>query len=222
MTNVIFFFNSFSSSHFHFPSLVPNPPPFPSFLNHHKKNFTNSVNSFDKTLIGGALSGVLSIGLLLHSPSSIALDYSPVQIFSLSADSLPSSSSSESSASCIEDEVREFESSSVTVSTPATNEDIVREAWEIVNDSFLDAGRHRWSPEAWKVWTPLWSDRSHSAGFFFLRLLYARLCYSRVNYCMNMYTPMSIKLPILLYTSVRLLQPSNYSCSSCINTTKNE
>ena len=28
----------------------------------------------------------------------------------------------------------------------------MEEAWEIVNDSFLDAGRHRWSPETWQVW----------------------------------------------------------------------
>ncbi|RWR96140.1 carboxyl-terminal-processing peptidase 1, chloroplastic isoform X1 [Cinnamomum micranthum f. kanehirae] len=30
-----------------------------------------------------------------------------------------------------------------------TNEGIVQEAWEIVNESFLDAGQHRWSPEKW-------------------------------------------------------------------------
>lgn len=31
----------------------------------------------------------------------------------------------------------------------ATNEAIVEEAWEIVNDGFLDTGRSRWSPEMW-------------------------------------------------------------------------
>ncbi|CAL5412451.1 unnamed protein product [Camellia sinensis] len=30
-----------------------------------------------------------------------------------------------------------------------TNEGIVDEAWEIVNDSFIDTGRHRWSPDTW-------------------------------------------------------------------------
>lgn len=126
------------------------PPPFPSFVNSEKKSFSNSLNLVDKTLIG-AISGVLSFGLLLHSPSSVALDYSAVDFFSLSSHSLPSSSLSDSSASCIdEDELHEF-GSSETVSSPATNEDIVREAWEIVNDSFLDSGRNRWSPEAWKV-----------------------------------------------------------------------
>ncbi|XP_022994793.1 carboxyl-terminal-processing peptidase 1, chloroplastic [Cucurbita maxima] len=144
MTNVIFFFKSFSSLHFQFPSLVPKPPPFLSFLSFHKKSSSNSLNSVDKTLIG-ALSGVLSFGLLFHSPLSVALDYSSVEIFSLSADSSPS----DSSASCVEDELPDF-GNSETVSPPVSNEDIVQEAWEIVNDSFLDAGHHRWSPEAWK------------------------------------------------------------------------
>lgn len=36
-----------------------------------------------------------------------------------------------------------------------TNEGIVQEAWEIVNESFLDAGQHRWSPEKWMVKHPL-------------------------------------------------------------------
>ncbi|XP_042008497.1 carboxyl-terminal-processing peptidase 1, chloroplastic-like isoform X2 [Salvia splendens] len=30
-----------------------------------------------------------------------------------------------------------------------TNEEIVEEAWQIVNDSFLETGRHRWSPDSW-------------------------------------------------------------------------
>lgn len=32
-----------------------------------------------------------------------------------------------------------------------TNEEIVQEAWQIVNDSFLDTGRHRWSHDTWLV-----------------------------------------------------------------------
>lgn len=31
-----------------------------------------------------------------------------------------------------------------------TNAGIVEEAWEIVNDSFLGTGRHRWSPQTWQ------------------------------------------------------------------------
>lgn len=30
-----------------------------------------------------------------------------------------------------------------------TNEEIVKEAWEIVNDTFLGTDRNRWSPESW-------------------------------------------------------------------------
>lgn len=32
-----------------------------------------------------------------------------------------------------------------------TNEEIVEEAWQIVNDSFLETGGHRWSPDSWLV-----------------------------------------------------------------------
>lgn len=148
MTNVIFFFNSLSPFHFQ----LPKPPPFITFINSQNRTSANSATLVDKTLIG-AVSGVLSFGLLFHSPLSVALDYSSVETFSLSADSLPSSSPSTYDSSCNEDELREF-GNSETGSSPATNEDIVREAWEIVNDSFLDAGRHRWSPEAWKVKLP--------------------------------------------------------------------
>ncbi|KAL2343217.1 hypothetical protein Fmac_004502 [Flemingia macrophylla] len=32
-----------------------------------------------------------------------------------------------------------------------TNEGLVEEAWQIVNDTFLDTGRHRWSQDAWQL-----------------------------------------------------------------------
>lgn len=32
-----------------------------------------------------------------------------------------------------------------------SNEGIVEEAWQIVNDSFLDSGNRRWSQENWQV-----------------------------------------------------------------------
>ncbi|XP_078439287.1 peptidase S41 family protein isoform X2 [Wolffia australiana] len=49
---------------------------------------------------------------------------------------------------CAEQEPRErlFEERS---STEVTNEEIVEEAWEVVNDSFLDAENRGWSPEKW-------------------------------------------------------------------------
>jgi carboxyl-terminal processing protease len=60
----------------------------------------------------------------------------------------PSSSSSSSSELCREDErVAKAETRPEVV----TNEGIVEEAWEIVNESFIDTGRHRWSPQTWLV-----------------------------------------------------------------------
>ncbi|XP_050899885.1 carboxyl-terminal-processing peptidase 1, chloroplastic [Lathyrus oleraceus] len=32
-----------------------------------------------------------------------------------------------------------------------TNEGLVQEAWQIVNDDFLDTGRHRWSQDTWQL-----------------------------------------------------------------------
>ena len=97
----------------------------PSFL---IPNWTN------KTLIG-LLSGALSFGLLTSSPSysSLALE-SPSQL---------------QLEYCREqDLVEDLGSESEVV----TNEGIVEEAWEIVNESFLDTSRfHRWSPETWQV-----------------------------------------------------------------------
>jgi hypothetical protein len=52
----------------------------------------------------------------------------------------PSSSSSSSSSLCREDE---RVSKAETRPEVVTNEGIVEEAWEIVNESFIDTGRHR-------------------------------------------------------------------------------
>ncbi|KAK6917232.1 Tail specific protease, partial [Dillenia turbinata] len=90
-----------------------------------------------KTLIR-TLSSVLSFALIL-SPPSLSLESPILQTTS------PSSGQFELEE-CREDE-REEE-----LETPpdlASNEEIVDEAWQIVNESFLDYGRHRWSPETW-------------------------------------------------------------------------
>ncbi|KAL6992315.1 Carboxyl-terminal-processing peptidase 1, chloroplastic [Sarracenia purpurea var. burkii] len=97
---------------------------------------TTTTNSFSwpqKTLIG-VLTGSLSLVLLTYSPSSLALE-------SHLAQSQPSSTEY-----CREEQVQQRSEMSPDL---ASNEAIVKEAWEIVNDSFLDAGRHRWSPESW-------------------------------------------------------------------------
>ncbi|KAK7318892.1 hypothetical protein RJT34_03599 [Clitoria ternatea] len=38
-----------------------------------------------------------------------------------------------------------------TATEVVTNEGLVEEAWQIVNDSFLDTGRHRWSQDSWQL-----------------------------------------------------------------------
>ncbi|XP_059664713.1 carboxyl-terminal-processing peptidase 1, chloroplastic isoform X2 [Cornus florida] len=118
-----------SSTQFHAP---------PTTVPHHKYTVTNTLNWPQKTLIG-SIAGTISFGLLISSPnSSIAFE---------SPSSIQSSSSSTTTEYCREEEIREerYEKAPELV----TNEEIVEEAWEIVNDSFLDTGRHRWSPEIW-------------------------------------------------------------------------
>lgn len=63
---------------------------------------------------------------------------------SLSPDSSPEDCPNEEEADTevLEDDVR---------SQLVTNEGIVEEAWEIVNDAFLDARSNTWSPETWQV-----------------------------------------------------------------------
>ncbi|XP_059439024.1 carboxyl-terminal-processing peptidase 1, chloroplastic isoform X1 [Corylus avellana] len=95
----------------------------------------NNIANCAKKSLTLALSGALSFGLLFSSPCSIALESPTIQS--------PSSSSSEL---CREDErVAKAETRPEVV----TNEGIVEEAWEIVNESFIDTGRHRWSPQTW-------------------------------------------------------------------------
>ncbi|XP_047308681.1 carboxyl-terminal-processing peptidase 1, chloroplastic [Impatiens glandulifera] len=86
-----------------------------------------------KTLIG-ALTGVLSVGLLISSPSS------PVLAQTSTLDQSPSSEL------CTDDKTQEIPDTAPDI---VSNEEIVKEAWQIVNDSFIDSGRNRWSPETW-------------------------------------------------------------------------
>ncbi|XP_024024337.1 carboxyl-terminal-processing peptidase 1, chloroplastic isoform X1 [Morus notabilis] len=81
-----------------------------------------------------ALIGALSFGLLISSPSSLAL-HSPSSL------QFPPEYCREQDS---EDRAETGSDSGFT------NEGVVEEAWEIVNDSFLDAGRRRWSPETWQ------------------------------------------------------------------------
>ncbi|PRQ29355.1 putative processing peptidase [Rosa chinensis] len=116
-------------------SSPPSPKPLaPSRLG------PNSIHWAKKALIG-ALGGALSLGLLVSSPASLAFESS-------SPSSIPAQPPPPSEY-CKEDE-----GDVIAESAPepvATNEGIVEEAWEIVNDSFLDTGRRSWLPENWQM-----------------------------------------------------------------------
>lgn len=89
--------------------------------------------------MSAALSGALSFGLLF-SPPSIATEAS-----------LARTTKSEPSVEYCRDEEKEEGAGSVPVPKRVTNEKIVEEAWNIVNESFLGTGRRNWSPEAWQA-----------------------------------------------------------------------
>ncbi|OAY25077.1 carboxyl-terminal-processing peptidase 1, chloroplastic isoform X1 [Manihot esculenta] len=96
---------------------------------------TTNNNWVRKALLG-AFNGALSLNILLSSPFSLAAE-SPLQLQS------PSNPLTEQ---CLQEEKLE----EITGPQTVTNEGIVEEAWQIVNDSFLNAGRHRWTPESWQ------------------------------------------------------------------------
>ncbi|KAF7803207.1 carboxyl-terminal-processing peptidase 1, chloroplastic [Senna tora] len=118
------------------PPPSPSPPPVAARPQPLCNSRLNCVTWFDKTLVG-ALSGVVSFGLLVSSPSAIALE----------APSLRNPTALHSNKICrdVEQENRVDTGSEVV-----TNEGIVEEAWQIVNDSFLDSGGRRWSQESWQ------------------------------------------------------------------------
>ncbi|CAN8245882.1 unnamed protein product, partial [Cochlearia groenlandica] len=111
---------------------------------------------FKKSVIG-TLTGALSLTLVFSSPvSSVSAAIDPY--LSLN----PPSSSNESTLSYFDSSPREedcpeeegeadTEMAEEEVKPQlVTNEGIVEEAWEIVNDAFLDVRSHSWTPETWK------------------------------------------------------------------------
>ncbi|KAI3788886.1 hypothetical protein L2E82_01667 [Cichorium intybus] len=115
------------------------PPPTPTTTAHRPLKpllATPQKPSFIRSLTGAAL----SFNLLFFSPLS------PLPPPSIASDI----SSSVSQLECREeDRLLEEERRVQQAPELVTNEEIVKEAWEIVNDSFLGTGRNRWSPEAW-------------------------------------------------------------------------
>ncbi|XP_038705986.1 carboxyl-terminal-processing peptidase 1, chloroplastic [Tripterygium wilfordii] len=114
--------------------------PVPPASRTKKHTPTVLFNKWASRTMTGALTGAISFALIvsLPSPFSMALEYSSVQV------EAPSPFSSLPRESCLDEEQEEN-----TETGPVTNQEIVEEAWQIVNDSFLDARRHRWTPETW-------------------------------------------------------------------------
>ncbi|KAI3456066.1 hypothetical protein Pfo_012729 [Paulownia fortunei] len=123
------------------PSPPPPPPPVPKSTSltlpvknltlSPKSNDSQKIPSITQALSSTLLSIALSLGLFYASPvDGITLELSTPQ----------------EELNCREEEVYADDKSTAEV---VTNEEIVEEAWQIVNDSFLDTGRHRWSPDSW-------------------------------------------------------------------------
>ncbi|KAM7271075.1 hypothetical protein ACFE04_030289 [Oxalis oulophora] len=107
----------------------------------------SSLTTLKKTLLTGAL----SLTLLISSPSSLAIELKPQDII------LRGSSSSSIPEYCRHDDDQDKHTAAANADgddvseVKLTNEGIVEEAWQIVNDSFLDStARHRWTTQAWQ------------------------------------------------------------------------
>ncbi|GER42750.1 peptidase S41 family protein [Striga asiatica] len=118
------------------PSLPPPPQP-PSrprstSLRSPETNCSQKIRRLTRALSSAILPLALSLGLFGASPPDvISLELTTPQ----------------EELVCVEDEIY---ADSLSTSQVATNEEIVGEAWQIVNDSFLDAGgRRRWSSDYW-------------------------------------------------------------------------
>uniref|UniRef100_A0A6N2KKA5 PDZ domain-containing protein n=1 Tax=Salix viminalis TaxID=40686 RepID=A0A6N2KKA5_SALVM len=116
-----------------------NSPPTLSLPTPSKRTLTCILDANNnwakKTLLGGAITGALSINLLLFlsiiTCSRISITITPTITINRKKPN--------------KDFKVENEAPQVV-----TNEGIVEEAWEIVNDSFLDSGRRRWTPQTWQ------------------------------------------------------------------------
>lgn len=108
-------------------------PPLSNSIPISNSDYSQRIPSISQAFSSTLISLALSLGLFCASPShSTALEPVPPQ----------------QELIC-----REFDDYVDDKSTgeAVTNEEIVEEAWQIVNDSFLETGRHRWSPDSWLV-----------------------------------------------------------------------
>lgn len=87
------------------------------------------------------LAGVLSLGLVISPPSCIALE---------SSRTISSAQLVESSSEVCKEEESE-KRGVVTAPELVSNDGIVEQVWEIVNETFLDPSGSHWSPQSWLV-----------------------------------------------------------------------
>ncbi|KAL5839174.1 hypothetical protein ACOSQ3_011876 [Xanthoceras sorbifolium] len=120
------------------PTLPSSPTQKPNVV---RATTTTTNNNWAKKTLLNVLTGALSFNLLLSSPSSLALESPSVQPLT------PAAAASSLYQDCREGD--DLEPEAEKQPETVTNEGIVEEAWQIVNDSFLDTGRHRWTPENW-------------------------------------------------------------------------
>ncbi|CAH2046209.1 unnamed protein product [Thlaspi arvense] len=130
------------------------PPSFPEHPHPSQIEYSGLIKIFKKSVIG-TLTGALSLTLVFSSPVfSVAAAIDPY--LSLNPPSLSPDSSLNYFDSSPEDCPNEEEEADTETRDDdvrpqvVTNEGIVEEAWEIVNDSFLDTRSHSWTPETWQ------------------------------------------------------------------------
>ncbi|PHT55733.1 Carboxyl-terminal-processing peptidase 1, chloroplastic [Capsicum baccatum] len=122
------------------PPLLTSLSPIKASLLLPKKSSFNSHHKHLNHVLSNGFSLLLSLGLLVSAPI-------PTIALALESPSLQSPTSS-LEVNCREDEAAEEDTE--VVSKMVSNESIVEEAWQIVNDSFLNTSTRRsWSPESW-------------------------------------------------------------------------
>ncbi|CAL1400705.1 unnamed protein product [Linum trigynum] len=123
----------------------PSPEPSPGFSNRNLPSVLLLADNLAKKTLLGVVTGALSFSLVLSSPASATLESAPLQV----------PSPAPLSEYCREEAATLAEGADQRAVVEAgrrvpTNQRIVEEAWEIVNGSFLDVGRHSWTPESWQ------------------------------------------------------------------------
>ncbi|XP_076944416.1 carboxyl-terminal-processing peptidase 1, chloroplastic-like isoform X1 [Bidens hawaiensis] len=122
-------------------SPIPPPPPLTSHNRRQRPPPTSLSNNNNKPSLLHSLTGAaLSVNLIFLSPlppPSIALDSTSTAVQSVCREE----------DKLIQNNINNIQSESAP--ELVTNEEIVKEAWEIVNDSFLPTDRTRWSPQSW-------------------------------------------------------------------------